>query len=243
MASSRICTLFTTSTFLQRCHLFRAGTARCSITFTETQCCSVTLHQQAPMSSYPLPLLVSDSTSSVQPLNVLRSRSLQHHCVAIPQVLMQWPNDSMFLLAMVEGQGLSPKIATLLALICVLGNLGRTMEAESIFKEMEGRGLLISIPCLPPWHSSVITTSGDKVGLESVGHSVELVEEPLGFDLVSEVELKKKRFMSLPKTKLVCTIGLACYSLEKLERLSVGRDECCMQGSTCVTLRRSGIGM
>ncbi|KAJ4963248.1 hypothetical protein NE237_023187 [Protea cynaroides] len=61
-----------------------------------------------------------------------------------------------------------------------------------------------------------------QVGLESVGRSAELVEEPLGVDLASEVELKKKRFMSLPKTKLVCTIGPACCSLEKLERLALG---------------------
>ncbi|XP_043713563.1 pyruvate kinase isozyme A, chloroplastic-like [Telopea speciosissima] len=61
-----------------------------------------------------------------------------------------------------------------------------------------------------------------QVDLGNVTRSPELVESPLGFDLVSEVELKEKGFMGLRKTKLVCTIGPACCSLEKLERLALG---------------------
>ncbi|MCL7026226.1 hypothetical protein MKW94_028525 [Papaver nudicaule] len=48
------------------------------------------------------------------------------------------------------------------------------------------------------------------------------VEEVLGFDLVTERELKDRGFMGLRKTKLVCTIGPACCSLEQLESLALG---------------------
>ncbi|PIA46539.1 hypothetical protein AQUCO_01500231v1 [Aquilegia coerulea] len=44
----------------------------------------------------------------------------------------------------------------------------------------------------------------------------------LGFDVVTEKELKEKGFLGLRKTKLICTIGPACSSLEDLERLALG---------------------
>lgn len=47
-------------------------------------------------------------------------------------------------------------------------------------------------------------------------------EETLGLDLVTEGELREKGFMGLRKTKLVCTIGPACCSLEALEKLACG---------------------
>ncbi|KAL3538770.1 hypothetical protein ACH5RR_002136 [Cinchona calisaya] len=47
------------------------------------------------------------------------------------------------------------------------------------------------------------------------------LEGNLGVDLVSEEELRKKGFMGLRKTKLVCTIGPACCSLEELEKLAL----------------------
>ncbi|KAK4340137.1 hypothetical protein RND71_041599 [Anisodus tanguticus] len=43
----------------------------------------------------------------------------------------------------------------------------------------------------------------------------------LGFDVVSERELKEKGFLGLRKTKLVCTIGPACCSLDELEKLAI----------------------
>lgn len=43
-----------------------------------------------------------------------------------------------------------------------------------------------------------------------------------GYDVVSEAELREKGFLGLRKTKLVCTIGLACCSLESLEKLALG---------------------
>ncbi|KAK6916294.1 Pyruvate kinase, C-terminal [Dillenia turbinata] len=46
--------------------------------------------------------------------------------------------------------------------------------------------------------------------------------EYLGLDVVFEEELKEKGFLGLRKTKLVCTIGPACYSLEELEKLAIG---------------------
>lgn len=44
----------------------------------------------------------------------------------------------------------------------------------------------------------------------------------LGFDVVSEGELREKGFLGMRKTKLVCTIGPACCSLEDLEKLALG---------------------
>ncbi|CAN1167631.1 Pyruvate kinase isozyme A, chloroplastic, partial [Linum perenne] len=42
----------------------------------------------------------------------------------------------------------------------------------------------------------------------------------LGFDVVAQGELRDKGFMGMPKTKLVCTIGPACCSIQDLERLA-----------------------
>lgn len=47
-------------------------------------------------------------------------------------------------------------------------------------------------------------------------------EGTLGFDLVSEGELRNNGFMGLRKTKLVCTIGPACCRLDELENLALG---------------------
>ncbi|XP_031276159.1 pyruvate kinase isozyme A, chloroplastic-like [Pistacia vera] len=44
----------------------------------------------------------------------------------------------------------------------------------------------------------------------------------LGFDVVSEGELREKGFMGMRKTKMVCTIGPACCSEEALEKLAFG---------------------
>ncbi|KAJ7013308.1 hypothetical protein NC653_003105 [Populus alba x Populus x berolinensis] len=44
----------------------------------------------------------------------------------------------------------------------------------------------------------------------------------LGFDVVAQRELREKGFLGIRKTKLVCTIGPACCSLEDLERLAMG---------------------
>jgi pyruvate kinase len=40
--------------------------------------------------------------------------------------------------------------------------------------------------------------------------------------VVAERELREKGFLGVRKTKLVCTIGPACCSLEDLERLAMG---------------------
>ncbi|KAF8377695.1 hypothetical protein HHK36_031079 [Tetracentron sinense] len=62
-----------------------------------------------------------------------------------------------------------------------------------------------------------------QVDLEAQGsRSSVLLEEPFGFDVVFEGELREKGFMGLRKTKLVCTIGPACSSMEELERLALG---------------------
>ncbi|CAN6685460.1 unnamed protein product [Malus baccata var. baccata] len=44
----------------------------------------------------------------------------------------------------------------------------------------------------------------------------------LDLDVVSERELREKGFLGLRKTKLVCTIGPACSSVEDLEKLVLG---------------------
>ncbi|KAL9415367.1 hypothetical protein AB3S75_043624 [Citrus x aurantiifolia] len=44
----------------------------------------------------------------------------------------------------------------------------------------------------------------------------------LGFDAVSEGELREKGLLGLRKTKMVCTIGPACCSKEDLEKLAMG---------------------
>lgn len=59
----------------------------------------------------------------------------------------------------------------------------------------------------------------------SIGISSDLVEKTsdnlnLGFDVVSERELGEKGFLGMRKTKIVCTIGPACCSLEDLEKLA-----------------------
>ncbi|KAB2634802.1 pentatricopeptide repeat-containing protein [Pyrus ussuriensis x Pyrus communis] len=51
------------------------------------------------------------------------------------------PSQAMHLLAMVQATGLSPKTATLVAVISSLGNSGRIIEAEAIFEEMREGGL------------------------------------------------------------------------------------------------------
>ncbi|KAL2254533.1 pyruvate kinase isozyme A, chloroplastic [Sesamum indicum] len=63
-----------------------------------------------------------------------------------------------------------------------------------------------------------------QVGVESaeVSKGCENLEGFLGLDVVSEGELREKGFLGLRKTKLVCTIGPACCSLDDLERLAMG---------------------
>ncbi|KAL2513494.1 Plastidial pyruvate kinase 1 [Forsythia ovata] len=62
-----------------------------------------------------------------------------------------------------------------------------------------------------------------KVGVENteISRDLEKFEGVLGLDVVSEEELKEKGFMGLRKTKLVCTIGPACCSLDDLEKLAL----------------------
>ncbi|KAJ9705355.1 hypothetical protein PVL29_003409 [Vitis rotundifolia] len=61
-----------------------------------------------------------------------------------------------------------------------------------------------------------------QVGLEEVESSQlpNSVDGNLGFDVVSEGELREKGFLGMRKTKLVCTIGPACCLLEDLENLA-----------------------
>ncbi|XP_027354145.1 pentatricopeptide repeat-containing protein At5g42310, chloroplastic isoform X3 [Abrus precatorius] len=51
------------------------------------------------------------------------------------------PSRAMRFLAMAQGNGLSPKSATFVAVIHSLGNSGRTQEAEALFEEIKENGL------------------------------------------------------------------------------------------------------
>lgn len=55
-----------------------------------------------------------------------------------------------------------------------------------------------------------------------VGSGVAERSADLKLDLVTEGELREKGFLGMRKTKLVCTIGPACCSLEDLEKLAKG---------------------
>ncbi|RDX76135.1 hypothetical protein CR513_43907, partial [Mucuna pruriens] len=59
-----------------------------------------------------------------------------------------------------------------------------------------------------------------EVGVE--GSKREALEGAFGLDVVSEGDLTVKGFAGLRKTKLVCTVGPACSSLEDLENLALG---------------------
>lgn len=61
-----------------------------------------------------------------------------------------------------------------------------------------------------------------KVGVEVGLGEAKKLEGNFGFDVVSEEELREKGFLGMRKTKLVCTIGPACSSIEDLEKLATG---------------------
>lgn len=74
-------------------------------------------------------------------------------------------------------------------------------------------------------HSRIGVQSVMQVGVESSEISPDdskSFEGGLGFDVVSEVELREKGFLGLRKTKLVCTIGPACCTADDLEKLALG---------------------
>ncbi|WOK99576.1 pyruvate kinase isozyme A, chloroplastic-like [Canna indica] len=75
-------------------------------------------------------------------------------------------------------------------------------------------------PILCPSHQNS-TSRVAKFGM-GVAVRFSLQAENFFFDVASEAELKKKGFMGMRKTKLVCTIGPACCSEEQLERLARG---------------------
>ncbi|KAL5705919.1 pyruvate kinase [Ranunculus cassubicifolius] len=57
---------------------------------------------------------------------------------------------------------------------------------------------------------------------KKVSGSSTAVDGILELDVVAAMELKQRGFLGLRKTKLICTIGPACSSLEELERLALG---------------------
>lgn len=65
---------------------------------------------------------------------------------------------------------------------------------------------------------SVVTAQSALISVDTKG----VAAPPFEFDAASDAELKEKGFLGLRKTKLVCTVGPACSSLEQLERLALG---------------------
>ncbi|PIN07838.1 Pyruvate kinase [Handroanthus impetiginosus] len=63
-----------------------------------------------------------------------------------------------------------------------------------------------------------------QIGVESSGTTSDSTsfQRFEGLDVVSEGELRERGFLGMRKTKLVCTIGPACCSMEDLEKLAVG---------------------
>ncbi|KAH1083701.1 hypothetical protein J1N35_023462 [Gossypium stocksii] len=51
---------------------------------------------------------------------------------------------------------------------------------------------------------------------------VKKAKEEMGLDVVLEEELREKGFLGMRKTKLVCTIGPAYFSLQDLEKWALG---------------------
>ncbi|XP_073124625.1 pyruvate kinase isozyme A, chloroplastic-like isoform X2 [Henckelia pumila] len=118
--------------------------------------------------------------------------------------------------------------------MAVLGDLGSKiapfMIKDPIFDLKKG---VFGVPILRcgVWSDARKFRSGElrigvqavmQAGAESAEISWKNSKGALGIDVVSEEELRKKGFLGLRKTKLVCTIGPACCSLDDLEKLAKG---------------------
>lgn len=83
---------------------------------------------------------------------------------------------------------------------------------------------------VPPRKAIIGNGSGNKVRVIKVKATLQIAgseeakkpKQELSFDVASEGELREKGFLGMRKTKLVCTIGPACCSLEDLEKLALG---------------------
>jgi pyruvate kinase len=77
------------------------------------------------------------------------------------------------------------------------------------------------------WKNGFKVSATLEVGVEGLKRTTSNValeggRGTLGLDMVSEGDLMVKGFKGLRKTKLVCTVGPACSSLEDLEKLALG---------------------
>ncbi|KAL7119167.1 hypothetical protein ACP275_02G047200 [Erythranthe tilingii] len=112
-------------------------------------------------------------------------------------------------------------------------NFGGLMRKDAVFNPQK---LVFGVPvsshgvCLNT--RKFVRASNSRIGVQAVMQvgveSSELSRDSnsfggvLGFDVVSEVELREKGFLGMRKTKLVCTVGPACSSSEDLEKLAMG---------------------
>lgn len=101
------------------------------------------------------------------------------------------------------------------------------MVKDTIFNFKKG---VFGVPILRHgvWSNARKFRTGElRIGVQAVmAESAEISRKnskrALGIDAVSDEELRKKGFLGLRKTKLVCTIGPACCSLDDLEKLAMG---------------------
>ncbi|XP_012093184.2 pyruvate kinase isozyme A, chloroplastic [Jatropha curcas] len=90
-----------------------------------------------------------------------------------------------------------------------LGNAAGACRVSCSARKQRNKGRIIGVKAVA--EASFKALEGfDKVKLE------------LGLDSVAEKELRENGFTGMRKTKLVCTIGPACCSLEDLEKLAKG---------------------
>ncbi|KDP44555.1 hypothetical protein JCGZ_16388 [Jatropha curcas] len=90
-----------------------------------------------------------------------------------------------------------------------LGNAAGACRVSCNARKQRNKGRIIGVKAVA--EASFKALEGfDKVKLE------------LGLDSVAEKELRENGFTGMRKTKLVCTIGPACCSLEDLEKLAKG---------------------
>lgn len=113
-----------------------------------------------------------------------------------------------------------------MALSCDSAVFSDQLSVKNPSTNVKKRIVGVSICCLSSrnWttNARIRIQSAMQVDLQDAEISRSSREELLGVDAVAEGELREKGFLGLRKTKLVCTIGPACCSLEDLEKLALG---------------------
>lgn len=113
-----------------------------------------------------------------------------------------------------------------MAVSCDSAVFSHQLSAKNPSTNVKKRIVGVSFCCLSSrnWttNARLRIQSAMQVDLQDAEISRSSREGLLGLDAVAEGELREKGFLGLRKTKLVCTIGPACCSLEDLEKLALG---------------------